>query len=762
MEFELLKKFYANNICMWNPNTNYLTYLGHFEKVLKYCIENKKYTINYQEWLDLLNSGNGASKIGSETHNICHGLNIIESTYKYGNVSNPNSIKITIPRDIIYQYLIDGETFTNEFWNIIQTRYFDFLNKYNIFELEGVPHIQRVCLNLFVCYLLDTGKYDVNAIKDFIKFAKDSGEDVSDKIMKVYNYDVCKNGANILEKLNISSNGRELPYSQIFLKAILQSLKGNELREDTLETNTVLGRFRKFYVHILPELKDMETLVNGIEEREEFINEYPLDRIKTLKLEEYALGTPNFKDSLSYKLEFGKYKHTGLGIGGGSAAKHGIYLSGNGSYYGRKNEKINNPEEFWIQFRDQLYNFLVEIGNNDNELPNIHEKYSLLECCPVVLSKLCFLYYPEKFVNIGSKGKLLKLMDIFGLDVDKDSISTNMSYELCKYLKDNIDIIANDDPQWIGHSLWRFADVTDEEETEAEDDELPKSYSPEDFKKEVFISDDKYYDIVSLLNRKKNIILTGAPGVGKTFMAKRLVYSLIGAQDKSKVKFIQFHQSYSYEEFIEGYRPLDNGGFKLEEGLFYKFCEKASSDSNTPYYLIIDEINRGNLSKIFGELLMLIEADKRGESLSLAYSKKAFSVPKNLYIIGLMNTADRSLAIIDYALRRRFSFINISPAFGTDKFKNRFNELFDNSYDDVMQMIDELNRDIKEDPSLGEGFMIGHSYFCVEKEDNSKSTKQDIKNILHYEIMPLIEEYWYDDNTMLEKWRKKITDYINS
>ena len=158
---------------------------------------------------------------------------------------------------------------------------------------------------------------------------------------------------------------------------------------------------------------------------------------------------------------------------------------------------------------------------------------------------------------------------------------------------------------------------------------------------------------------------------------------------------------------------------------------------------------------------MLIEADKRGSKMTLAYSKKEFSVPKNLYIIGLMNTADRSLAMIDYALRRRFSFINIEPAFGTEKFKKKFNEIFDSPYNDVMNLIDELNRDIKEDPSLGEGFMIGHSYFCIEKDDGKKANNNDIKKILNYDIKPLIEEYWYDENTMLDKWKKRIEEYIN-
>ena len=160
---------------------------------------------------------------------------------------------------------------------------------------------------------------------------------------------------------------------------------------------------------------------------------------------------------------------------------------------------------------------------------------------------------------------------------------------------------------------------------------------------------------------------------------------------------------------------------------------------------------------------MLIENDKRGEKnkIRLLYTDELFYIPKNVYIIGLMNTADRSLAMIDYALRRRFSFINIEPAYGTEKFKTKFNTTFDGPYDDIMNMMDELNKDIKEDPSLGEGFMIGHSYFCIEVKDGERAGINKIKEILNYDIKPLIEEYWYDENTMLDKWKGRIEEYIN-
>ena len=189
-----------------------------------------------------------------------------------------------------------------------------------------------------------------------------------------------------------------------------------------------------------------------------------------------------------------------------------------------------------------------------------------------------------------------------------------------------------------------------------------------------FIAEEKFNEIVELLFRKKNIILQGAPGVGKTFLAKKIAYQLIGTKKDENIETVQFHQSYSYEDFIQGIRPTTSGEFKIRNGIFYNFCENAKEHPEDTFVFIIDEINRGNLSKIFGELLMLIEYDKRSPrcALKLTYSEEnssRFYVPENVYIIGCMNTADRSIAIVDYALRRRFAFCDVEPEFG-ETFKN--------------------------------------------------------------------------------------------
>lgn len=271
------------------------------------------------------------------------------------------------------------------------------------------------------------------------------------------------------------------------------------------------------------------------------------------------------------------------------------------------------------------------------------------------------------------------------------------------------------------------------------------AYTKDDFLDEVFMDDTEYSKLRSLLQNKKNIILQGAPGVGKTFSAKRLAYSMMGEKDEKKIEFIQFHQNYSYEDFIMGYRPNDDGGFELKKGVFYKFCKTAQSDPGNDYFFIIDEINRGNLSKIFGELLMLIERDYRNTEIKLAYNGESFSVPDNLYIIGMMNTADRSLAMIDYALRRRFSFFEMKPGFATRGFKKYQEAIGDDKFDNVINAIISLNTEIERDDSLGSGFCIGHSYFCTNNPGDI--SEMWLENIIEYDIKPMLREYWFDNDS---------------
>ena len=312
----------------------------------------------------------------------------------------------------------------------------------------------------------------------------------------------------------------------------------------------------------------------------------------------------------------------------------------------------------------------------------------------------------------------------------------NNQGSLFKLAKDEYDVIC---------------DIIDEKNIAANKQESTpiKKYKFEEDLDKPFISPESFRQAVSLLKRKKNIILQGPPGVGKTFIAKKLAYELMGEKNDMNIETVQFHQSYSYEDFIQGLRPTKNG-IDLRDGIFYTFCRRAEAHPGRKFVFIIDEINRGNLSKIFGELMMLLEADKRNQDykIKLAYAEDEedrFYVPENLYIIGTMNTADRSLAIVDYALRRRFAFISLQPDMNSRFRAFLSNDLgvSDSLVDHICYVINSLNQRIKDDHNLGEGFQIGHSYFCSSKPGEDQESWW--KEIIDFELKPLLEEIWFDD-----------------
>ena len=311
-----------------------------------------------------------------------------------------------------------------------------------------------------------------------------------------------------------------------------------------------------------------------------------------------------------------------------------------------------------------------------------------------------------------------------------------------------------DYPELLSRIEAFFEDSDDDVESEEPLVIFPE-YSARQFLNEVYMPEERYDAIVGLLRTKKNIIMQGAPGVGKTYAAKRLAYSMMGVKDASRVMLIQFHQSYSYEDFIEGYRP-SGAGFELVKGAFYSFCKKAADDEENAYFFIIDEINRGNLSKIFGELFMLIESDKRGpkNKLQLLYSRELFYVPRNVHIIGMMNTADRSLAMLDYALRRRFAFVELCPAFDSDGFREYCSGLDNPRFEALVHEVESLNRAIADDESLGEGFCIGHSYFCNMEADSC--TDAALASIVDYELIPMLKEYWFDEPGKVREWTDRL------
>lgn len=282
-------------------------------------------------------------------------------------------------------------------------------------------------------------------------------------------------------------------------------------------------------------------------------------------------------------------------------------------------------------------------------------------------------------------------------------------------------------------------------------------YSPEDAHRDLFLPPDRFTRLLHTIKSRKNLILQGPPGTGKTFIARRIAWCLIGREDSAPIETVQFHQSYAYEDFVEGFRPAKGGGFDIKPGVFRRFCQRARDNHPTPHVFIIDEINRGNLSRIFGELLMLIEADKRSDdyAVTLPYSDTRFHVPGNVYVLGMMNTADRSLAMVDYALRRRFAFQTLEPAFVSEHGRQALEQHLVNKGAEpglarrICDRMAKLNEKILGDKELGRGFRIGHSYFVPS--DGDVPSEDWYRHIVDTQIEPLLREYWFDAAEDVEK-----------
>lgn len=291
-------------------------------------------------------------------------------------------------------------------------------------------------------------------------------------------------------------------------------------------------------------------------------------------------------------------------------------------------------------------------------------------------------------------------------------------------------------------------------------------YSVDDLLKDgCFIARDKLTKILERLRTKKNLILQGPPGTGKTWLAKRLAFALIGQRDDSKVRAVQFHPNLSYEDFIRGWRPVGDGKLTLVDGPFMEMMKAAEKDPTSRHVVVIEEINRGNPAQIFGEMLTLLEEDKRtpSEALELSYKRsdgERVFIPDNLYVIGTMNIADRSLALVDFAFRRRFAFIDLEPTFGKpwhDWAQSR-SGIESEILVKIEKRINALNSDIAADKSLGPQFRVGHSYVTPKFEAPITDGLEWFRQVVDTEIGPLLDEYWFDSLEKSKEARKRLLE----
>lgn len=460
--------------------------------------------------------------------------------------------------------------------------------------------------------------------------------------------------------------------------------------------------------------------------------------------------------------------------------------------YEEEKEEIESENYWWLNANPkiwsiseskvgdkQTYTALTDKGHKRNtykNFENVREKDIVLGYESTPTKQIKAIYQITKPLHKVGNDKIIefKLIEKLETPISWNELKNNEDLKDCPVLRNNQGSLFEVSKKDYDIIKGIIEEKEELERQKAKKEDIKKYNFQEDPDKP-FISEEQFFQTVEILKRKKNIILQGAAGVGKTFIARKLAYQIMGQTNNLNIEMVQFHQSYSYEDFIQGLRPTKSGNFEVQNGVFYDFCKKALAHPERHFFFIIDEINRGNLSKIFGELMMLIEADKREEkfSLKLTYSEEEedrFYVPKNLYLIGTMNTADRSLAVVDYALRRRFAFITLKPDFG-EPFKAFLAQqgISESLINHISTAVEKVNQEIASDINLGEGFQIGHSYFCdfsyaqlLNSVDKEKQTEKEWFNqVLNFEIQPLLEEIWFDDSEKVKEMMKQlcITDF---
>lgn len=523
----------------------------------------------------------------------------------------------------------------------------------------------------------------------------------------------------------------------------------------------------------------MQLESRSISQQKAFVRQWPLARIRKMELAEYTATAS--KETFCYALEF--LTDENGSIRGGSAYKFGIFKRQNAGQavkaqhlvsdgtYGWYRKYGNRRDAAFRQIRKQIV-AIIEAA-----LAEDFQAIDQVDLGLAVKWKIAYLYAPASLVPIYSRHVLSNIAFVSGLEkafklpvsalqaflISQKSENQSTSDYALDLWQAFVSIHPGEDDSPDRYMLEQ--PVTDNwskvAEPQAAYGKSVAKFDESAILKDCLQAEKDIREILKVWKRKKNIVLQGPPGVGKSYLARRLAWLLIGSKNASQHEWVQFHPNYAYEDFVMGLRPDGHGHFQLQAGKFLAFCARAAEDLDRPYVFVIDEINRAHLSKVLGELMYLLEADKRNEEhavrLSYDMREQSFFVPPNLYLIGTMNTADRSLAMIDYALRRRFAFIPLVPAFG-EKFVQKLHEqgISTDFAQKIVNKFADLNAQIVKNRNLGEGYVIGHSYFISDSKIDDIEGWYDA--IIDYEIAPLLKEYWFDDHERVNEEISKLAN----